>query len=123
LSEVFNLDRAISLAINSGKTTFGAEKAIKSLEIGNPNPRAIVLSANCPSNIRNEISYNAKLGDVMLIAYPKNSFELGAACGRPHKIAVLTIYDAGDSKILQKEELEATGEVSTRRGRRKKKKR
>ncbi|MFW9991336.1 MAG: 50S ribosomal protein L30e [Candidatus Odinarchaeota archaeon] len=123
MSESFNLDKAISLAINSGKTAFGAEKAIQSLETGDPNPKAIVLSANCPSNLRNVIRYNAELGSVMLIDYPKNSFELGAACGRPHKIAVLTIYEAGDSRILKKEELEAIeSDTTTRRGRRKKKK-
>ena len=119
LSESFNLDRAISIAINSGKTEFGAKKALSALETG--NPKALILSSNCPDE--KIINYNARLSNVMTIVYPKNSIELGATCGRPHKVSILTIHDPGDSNILRKNELEAIeSDEKPRRGRRKKKK-
>ncbi|MHA1167415.1 MAG: 50S ribosomal protein L30e [Candidatus Hodarchaeales archaeon] len=119
MSESFNLDRAISIAINSGKTDFGVKKALSALEMG--NPKALILSSNCPDE--KILNYNAKLANVMTIIYPKNSIELGATCGRPHKVSVLTIHDPGDSNILRKNELETDkSDEKPRRGRRKKKK-
>lgn len=93
------IDKAISIAVRSGKILFGSNTAIKSALSG--RAKMIVLASNCPKSIRERIEQYCKLSNIPLLVYPGSSIDLGSACGKPFAVAVLTIRDPGDSNILE----------------------
>jgi len=93
-----DLDRSISVATKSGKTKFGIKQAIKAAKNG--DAKAIVVAANAPWDMRQDILRYAGLSEIPIIEYPKSSQDLGIACGRPHLTAFVTIFSAGDSDIM-----------------------
>jgi len=99
MSQQAAFDKAISMAVNTGKAIYGTKRAIKNIKRG--EGKVFILANNCLSETKEEMYFRADKAKLPIIEYPKNSWELGAACGRPHKISVLTIMDAGDSKILE----------------------
>jgi large subunit ribosomal protein L30e len=97
LSQV-DMDKAINMAVKSGKVEFGIEKAKQNARLG--KIKLLVYAENTPQETITELEYFAKLGTPVL-RYPKDRADLGAACGRPHMISTLAVYDAGDSPILK----------------------
>ncbi len=93
-----DLDKAINMAVKSGKVEYGYRKALKNTSLG--NIKLLVYAGNAPKEIKEEFEFLAKLGTPVL-HYPKSRADLGAACGRPHMISVLAVYDPGDSPIMQ----------------------
>ena len=94
-----DLDRSISVATKSGKTEFGVKQALKAARNG--DAKAIVMASNAPSDMQEDVLRYAKLSELPVIVYPKTSQDLGIACGRPHLTAFVTIFNAGDSDIMQ----------------------
>ncbi len=94
-----DLDRSINVATKSGKTEFGVKRALKAARNG--DAIAIVMASNAPSEFQEDVTRYAGLSEVPIIVYPKSSQDLGIACGRPHLTAFVTIFDAGDSDIMQ----------------------
>ncbi|MFX0113566.1 MAG: 50S ribosomal protein L30e [Candidatus Hodarchaeota archaeon] len=93
-----DMDKAINMAVKSGQVEFGVEKAMQNARLG--KIKLLVYAENAPKETITELEYLAKLG-VPVLRYPKNRADLGAACGRPHMISVLAVYNPGDSPILQ----------------------
>jgi large subunit ribosomal protein L30e len=48
---------------------------------------------------KSEIEYYAMLSKTGVHHYGGNNVDLGTACGKLHRVSVLTITDAGDSSI------------------------
>ncbi|MHA2501766.1 MAG: 50S ribosomal protein L30e [Candidatus Kariarchaeaceae archaeon] len=94
-----DLDRSINVATKSGKTEFGVKRAIKAAKNG--DAQVIVMASNAPEEFKEDVTRYASLSEVPIIEYPKSSQDLGIACGRPHLTAFVTVFDAGDSDILQ----------------------
>lgn len=92
------VDKAIRIAVKTGKVTIGSKKTIEDIKKG--KPRIVIVASNCPENIKSEIQYYTKLSNIPLLVYAGNSWELGSVCERLHMVAALAIHDPGDSDIL-----------------------
>ena len=53
-----------------------------------------------PRNYEEELTRNCELSNIPIIRFDKSGKELGAVCGRPHKVSMIGIINAGNSKIL-----------------------
>ncbi|RMG34813.1 MAG: 50S ribosomal protein L30e [Methanobacteriota archaeon] len=93
-----DLETSISVARKSGKTKLGMKYAIQAAKL--KEAKAIVVAANAPKELREDLEYYAGLSGVPIIEYPKTSQDLGVVCGRPHLTAAVTIIHPGDSDIL-----------------------
>lgn len=93
------IDKALGIAIRSGKVLFGSNVAIKSALTG--RAKMIVIASNCSQEIHKKIEQYCKLSNIPLLVYPGSSLDLGSACGKPFMISALTIRDPGDSNILE----------------------
>ena len=62
--------------------------------------KLVIISNNCPSVRKSEIEYYAMLSKTGVHHYTGNNVDLGTACGKLHRVCVLTITDAGDSDII-----------------------
>ncbi|MFX0085472.1 MAG: 50S ribosomal protein L30e [Candidatus Hodarchaeota archaeon] len=94
-----DLEKAISMAVNTGKVKFGYDAVIKNILIG--KVKTAVISNNIPLNSKEILFRNCNLSQVPIIEYDKSGIDLGAICGRPHKVSVIGILDPGNSKILE----------------------
>lgn len=92
------LEKAISMAISTGKVKIGYSATIKSVLSG--KVKATLISNNIPLDSKKILLRNCELSQIPVIEYEKTGFDLGAACGRPHIVSTLAILDPGNSKIL-----------------------
>jgi large subunit ribosomal protein L30e len=93
-----SVNSKLALVMKSGKAVLGYSSTLKALRKG--NLKAIFVASNTPSIVKAEINYYSLLANTNVYHYVGNNIDLGSACGRYHRVAVLGIADAGDSDIL-----------------------
>jgi len=96
---MIDIDKAIATAVKTGKVSFGANSAVQNAKMG--KAKLIILAANCPKTVREDVEYYCKLSKVPLITYKGSSMDLAAVCGKPYIISALSIRESGDSEILE----------------------
>ena len=101
---MIDIDKAIASAVKTGKVSFGANAAVLNAKTG--KARMIILAANCPKKIKDEIEYNGKLSKVPVMSYRGDSMDLANVCGKMFIITALSIREPGDSEILKAVEME-----------------
>ena len=94
-----DIEKAISMAVSTGKVKTGYKSVLKN--VLNGKVKATVVSNNLPPIVEEQLKRNCKLSEIPIINYDKSGKDLGAVCGRPHKISMLAILDPGNSKILE----------------------
>ncbi|MFX1285425.1 MAG: 50S ribosomal protein L30e [Promethearchaeota archaeon] len=92
------LEKAISMAISTGKVKLGYNATIKSVLSG--KVKATIISNNLPLDSKEILLRNCELSQIPIIKYEKTGLDLGAICGRPHMVSTIAILDPGNSKIL-----------------------
>lgn len=85
--------------MKTGKIVYGAKKTIKTCQFG--EAKLVIIAANAPEEIREDILYYAKLSKIPIYVFPGNSYELGAMIGRPHMVSAIAIIDPGESEIMR----------------------
>jgi len=93
------IDKGIRLCVDSGKVELGADKTRKLLRTG--EPKLVVLAANCPSDMAQEIRRYGELAGVPILGYHGTSVELGVVCGKPFSVSAMAVLNAGNSEIMQ----------------------
>jgi len=96
---MIDVDKAIATAVKTGKVSFGANAALQNAKTG--KAKMIILAANCPKDIKEEIEYYCKLSKVPDMTYKGASMDLAAVCNKPFIISALSIRETGDSDILK----------------------
>lgn len=95
-----DLSKAIAMAVRSGQTGLGSKTAIENAMIG--KGKAFVVANNAPENVKLALKHYLKFyPKIKYIETDVNTMELGSMIGRPHSLAVLTVFEPGDSKILE----------------------
>ncbi len=95
-----DLSKAIAMAVRSGQTGMGSKTAIENAIVG--KAKAFVVANNCPEDTNLALKHYLKFHpNIKYIETEWHSVELGSMIGRPHSLAVLTVFEPGDSKILE----------------------
>ncbi len=106
-----DIERELVTALKTGKVILGSRRTLKLVKLG--KAKAVIVAANAPPEIYNDIMYYAKMSNIPVYVYPGTSVELGAVCGKPFTVASLAIIDPGSSRIVElireASEAEATG--------------
>jgi len=87
-----DIQSALKSAVTTGKVLFGADQARKAMKSG--KAKMIVVAANCPDG---SLAAEAK---VRVLKFEGTNLDLGAACGKPFSVSVLTILEPGESSIM-----------------------
>ena len=90
-----DINRELRSAIGTGKVTVGTKQTLKAVKKG--KAKLIILTKNTHNDTVKEIT--RKKG-ISIYRFDGTNLELGAACGKPYAISVLSILDPGDSDIL-----------------------
>ena len=93
-----SVNSKLALVMKSGKAVLGYKQTLQSLRKG--LLKAIFVAHNTPSIIKAEVNYYSVLSNTHIYHYTGNNIDLGSACGKYHRVAILGILDPGDSDIL-----------------------
>ena len=96
---MIDVGKAIAAAVKTGKVSFGASSAVQSAQSG--KAKLIVLAANAPKNVRDDVEHYCRLSDVPLFSYQGSCLDLAAVCGKPFIVSALSIREPGDSDVLK----------------------
>jgi large subunit ribosomal protein L30e len=96
---MIDVDKAITTTAKTGKIHFGSNSALKSVKM--KKAKLVIIASNCPQKIREDIEYYCGLSKIPVSIYKGTSLDLGAVCGKPFEVSVLTIREPGDSDILK----------------------
>ena len=96
---MIDVNKAITTTAKTGKVQFGASTALQSVK--SKKAKMIVLASNCPQSIKEDIEYYCKLSEIPVSVFRGESTDLGALCGKPFDVSVLTVKEPGDSNILK----------------------
>jgi len=94
-----DLVREIQTAVRTGKVAMGFKESLKAMVNG--KAKLVLIASNAPSEIRRDVTKYCKVSGTPLLEFPGTSWDLGAACGKPFMVSVLTILDPGESGILE----------------------
>jgi len=83
---------AIRLAVESGKVEFGSRKGIIATDA-----KLLVIAKNTPDKVKSAL----KDSKIPVMEFEGTTMELGSVCGKPFPVSVLSVYDAGNSNILE----------------------
>jgi large subunit ribosomal protein L30e len=96
----FDLQKAINVAIKTGKCIIGTDRVLKHL--ATDKLKLIVLAENAPATTTDPIDiYASAVDDLPIFKSNLNSYDLGNACGKPFMVACLGIIKEGSSDILK----------------------
>ncbi|WP_291999597.1 50S ribosomal protein L30e [Caldivirga sp.] len=95
---MIDISRELQVVANTGRLTMGVKQSIKA--ILNGDAKLVIMAANVPPSIKQDVERYAKLSQVPIFTYAGTSWELGGALRRSHKIAVVAIIDPGESSIM-----------------------
>ncbi len=87
------------MVMSTGKVKLGFKAVFES--VLNGKLKTVVISNNLPQNSKIRLLRTCQLSNVPIIEIDKTGKELGAICGRPHKVSTLAVMDPGKSKILE----------------------
>ena len=76
-------------AITNKNVIVGTKRTIKYLKMR--GVKVVILSNNCPENIKNDIEQYAKLADVKVEKFDGTGKQLGIFCGKPFSINTIAI--------------------------------
>ena len=96
---MIDVNKAIASVVKTGKVSFGANAALHNAKSG--KAKMIILAANCPKDIKEEIEYNCNLSNVPVMTFKGASIDLATVCNKPFVISALSIRETGDSDILK----------------------
>jgi large subunit ribosomal protein L30e len=107
---MIDVDKAIASVVKTGKVAFGSNAALQNAKTG--KAKMIVLAANCPKDIKEQIEYYGKISKVPIMTYKGASIDLANVCSKLFVISALSIRETGDSEILKVLEENETEETS-----------
>lgn len=89
-----DITRELRNLVSTGEVHFGFNQAIKAAK--DKKAKLIIIASNCKKENMDDIrSTETKTFD-----FEGNNFELGAACGKPFAISMLSVLSEGESNIL-----------------------
>jgi large subunit ribosomal protein L30e len=92
------LSAAIRLAVESGKVGFGSNQSMRDLLLG--KTKMAVIAKNAPRPVKEDAGKYGGLSGIPVVEFPGTSIELGAICGKPYPVLLLTVREEGVSNIL-----------------------
>ncbi len=96
---MIDINKAITTTAKTGRIQIGANSALKSVQA--KKAKMILFASNCPKDIKAELEEYCALGEIPAYTFKGENTDLGALCGKPFGICVLTVKDPGDSQILK----------------------
>jgi large subunit ribosomal protein L30e len=90
-----DINKALKTAVTTGQVLFGFDQTIKAIKA--KKAKLVIISSNCPDNQLEALNMHKS---VKFHRFSGTNIDLGAACGKPFSISILSVLSEGDSEIL-----------------------
>lgn len=94
-----NIERAIRKVVDTGEVILGAKESIAS--VMDKKARLVLVAENCPKDLKDDLDHYANISNIYVYNFPGSSMEMGAVCGKPYVVSMLSVIEVGDSDILE----------------------
>ncbi len=94
-----DINRALQIAVKTGKVTFGYKESLEALRAG--KAKLIVVAKNLPPEKSEKIFRYAEMLNIPVLRYDGSSMDLGVLCEKPYTVSAMAIREVGDSEILK----------------------
>ncbi|MDE1869148.1 MAG: 50S ribosomal protein L30e [Candidatus Micrarchaeota archaeon] len=94
-----DLANDIRLAVDSGEVAVGLNKALDSVK--DHTSKTLVIASTNKKETLEDVNHVAKIANVRVLKFNGTSMDLGAVCGKPFSVSVLSILKPGNSNILK----------------------
>ena len=94
-----NIEASLNSVARTGKVSFGSNSTIKHMVGG--KGKLIIISENCAPMTYAQIKRYSELASIPVFVFKGSSNELGSVCRKPFPVSAMTIFEAGDSDILE----------------------
>jgi len=96
---MIDTNKEIRRAVDTGKVLFGSEQSEKSILKG--EAQLVIIADNTPIGIKEKIKSLAKVANTAVYDFSETSIKLGSLCGKPFSVSVMSVIDAGKSKVTE----------------------
>ena len=93
-----NIESSLGSVVKTGKVVFGSRSALKNIRDG--KGKLVIISGNCESTTYSRVRQYSSITNIPVFVFKGSSNELGNVCRRPFPVSAMTIFEAGDSDIL-----------------------
>ncbi|MCL4373533.1 MAG: 50S ribosomal protein L30e [Candidatus Marsarchaeota archaeon] len=94
-----DLSSGIRLAVDSGKVALGVRSVASSIKKG--DAKLVIVASSSRKTDSEDIRHMAKIAGISIIEFKGNPMALGAVCGKPFSVSMLSIIDQGNSNIIE----------------------
>lgn len=96
---MLNIKKELEIISRTGKIILGYRQTY--LSVLNRKAKLVLTAKNCPEGIEKRLGVASKLTGIPVMKMDINSDEVGYILGKPFRVAVLSVIDAGSSSILE----------------------
>lgn len=96
-TKISDIDRQISILLDTGKVVLGYNKSIKDLLLG--ETKLVIYAHNIQPERKKDLLYYAELGDIKAVEYPGTSLALGKLCGKLFPVTIISVKDLGEAEF------------------------
>lgn len=93
-----NIEAALTSVARTGDVSFGTNSVLKNMMGG--KGRLVIISENCASETYGKIKQYSGVTNIPVFVFKGSSNDLGTICKKPFPISAMTIFEQGDSNIL-----------------------
>lgn len=93
-----DLSNDIRLAVDSGTTALGANDVSETIRSN--SAKVIIVASKNKKNAVQDVFHLAKIANIKVLIFQGTSLELGAVCGKPYSVSMLSVIEPGNSNIL-----------------------
>ena len=94
-----DLSTNIRLAVDSGRVALGVNKVMDTIK--DNSAKLVVAASNGKKDTIQDVQHLSKIANIKVVLFNGNSLELGAVCGKPFSVSMLSVIEEGHSKILE----------------------
>ncbi|MEM4295887.1 MAG: 50S ribosomal protein L30e [Candidatus Anstonellales archaeon] len=95
--KIGDIEKKISVLVETGKILVGTRKSIKALLTG--NPKLVIYASNIDEQKKDEIKKLGEKASVKTIEFNGSSIQLGKLCGKIFPVSVLVALDLGEAEF------------------------
>lgn len=93
-----SINSQITLMMKSGEASIGIKVVMKKLRTS--QLKGVLFSSNLPILQKKQIQYYCRLAGIPFKEFAGNNTDLGTACGKLFRVAILGVIKEGDSQIM-----------------------
>jgi len=90
-----DINRELRNLVSTGEVYFGQRQALKALK--GKKAKIIIAASNCPTV---ELDKVKAVSGAKVFKFEGTNVDLGAACGKPFTVSMITVIKEGESRIL-----------------------